>query len=291
MGIMTFLSSFRVGQQTVYPEELCERLKSFALLENVGDAALRNLLAEANWFALPGGTLLERDGENNAALFLVVTGSLGVFTATQQGQRQFVAHIPAGETVGEMSLIAGSSNHSAQLVALRDTELLRISPEGFETLIARHPRVMMNLMQMLVKRLKDANRGRSSQLRPKTFAIVPLQDGLSEVPVAQRLTNALAAMGCRAAVVDVNASDQTAEWFNSFEQAHDIVFYRGDGPDTPWTQICLRQADRIFLLARANQPLPLVPLGLPAFKERAAGLPELLLLHPDGASTVLPDHF
>src|SRR5438874_9742820 len=113
-----------------------------------------------------------------------------------------VAHIPAGETVGEMSLIAGSSHHSAQLVALRDTELLRISPDGFEALIARHPRVMMNLMQMLVKRLKDANRGRFNKARPKTFAIVPLQDGLSEVPIAQRLTSALAALGYRAAVLE-----------------------------------------------------------------------------------------
>jgi len=288
---MAFLSSFRIGQQTVYPEELHERLKSFALLDNVGDAALRNLLAEANWFALPGGTLLERDGENNAALFLVVTGSLGVFVSDEQGQRHMVALIPAGETVGEMSLIAGSSNHSAQLVALRDTELLRISPDGFEALIARHPRVMMNLMQMLVKRLKDANRGRSPKSQPKTFAIVPLHEGLSEVPIAQRLTNALAAMGRRAAVLDASASDQTAEWFNSFEQAHDVVFYRGDAPDSPWTHLCLRQADRIFLLARANHPLPLAPLDLPAFKERASGPPELLLLHPDGASAVLPEHF
>ncbi|HWM61771.1 MAG TPA: cyclic nucleotide-binding and patatin-like phospholipase domain-containing protein, partial [Rhizomicrobium sp.] len=288
---MAFLSSFRIGQQTVYPEELHERLKSFALLENVGDAALRNLLAEANWFALPGGTLLDRDGENNAALFLVITGSLGVFVSDEQGQRQLVAHIPAGETVGEMSLIAGSSHHSAQLVALRDTELLRISPDGFEALIARHPRVMMNLMQMLVKRLKEANRGRFNKARPKTFAIVPLQEGLSEVPIAQRLASALAGMGIRAAVLDSNAGDQTAEWFNSFEQAHDVVFYRGDAPDSPWTHLCLRQADRIFLLARANQPLPLAPLDLPAFKERASGLPELLLLHPDGASAVLPEHF
>jgi NTE family protein len=288
---MAFLSSFRIGQQTVYPESLYERLKSFALLENVGDAALRNLLAEANWFALPGGTLLERDGENNAALFLVVTGSLGVFASDEQGQRRMVAHVPAGETVGEMSLIAGSSNHSAQLVALRDTELLRISPDGFEALVARHPRVMMNLMQMLVKRLKDANRGRTPKSQPKTFAIVPLQEGLSDVPVAQRLTMALASMGCRAAVLDAGAGDQTAEWFNGFEQAHDVVFYRGDAPDSPWTQLCLRQADRIFLLARANQPLPLAPLDLPAFKERASGPPELLLLHPDGASAVLPEHF
>src|ERR1051326_8628851 len=88
---MAFLSSFRIGQQTVYPEELHERLKGFALLENVGDAALRNLLAEANWFALPGGMLLDRDGENNAALFLVVTGSLGVFVSDEQGQRHMVA--------------------------------------------------------------------------------------------------------------------------------------------------------------------------------------------------------
>ena len=59
----------------------------------------------------------------------------------------------------------------------------------------------------------------------------------------------------------------------------------------PGPILCLRQADRIFLLARANQPLPLAPLDLPAFKERASALPELLLLHPDGASAVLPEHF
>src|ERR1700742_942373 len=287
---MAFLSSFRIGQQTIYPEELHERLRSFALLENVGDAALRNLLSEDQWFALPGGTLLERDGDNNAALFLVVTGSLGVFVENEQGERQMVAHVPAGETVGEMSLIAGSNSHSAQLVALRDPELLRISPDGFEALIARHPRVMMNLMQMLVRRLKDATRG-SDKARPRTFAIVPLQEGLGEVPIAHRLARALADIGIRAAVLDAQAAEQTAEWFNSFEAAHDIVFYRGDAPDSPWTHLCLRQADRIFLLARANQPLPLAPLDMPAFKERASGLPELLLLHPDGASAVLPEHF
>ena len=29
------------------------------------------------------------------------------------------------------------------------------------------------------------------------------------------------------------AAEQDAEWFNSFEQAHDVVFYRGDAPDSP----------------------------------------------------------
>ncbi|HWY62355.1 MAG TPA: patatin-like phospholipase family protein [Rhizomicrobium sp.] len=288
---MTFLSSFRIGQQALYPEELRERLESFALLENVGDAALRHLLSEANWFGLPGGTLLERDGENDAALFLVVTGCLGIFVPDSRGQRRMVALAPAGETVGEMSLIMRSKEHSAQLVALRDTELLRISPEAFDQLVARHPRVMMNLMQQMSKRLRNMTRGGGDSPRPRTFAIVPLQPGLESAPVAHRLAAALIDMGSRAAVLDVAAAEQSAEWFNTFEAAHDVVFYRGDLPDSSWTHQCLRQADRIFLLARADQPLPQSPLGLPAFKERASGLPELLLLHPAGNRAGLPEHF
>ncbi len=289
---MPFLSSFRIGQQTLYPEELRERLQGFALLENVGDGALKNLLAEANWFGLPGGMLLDRDGENDAALFLVITGSLGVFVSDPQGQRRLVAHVPAGETVGEMSLIARDHQHSAQLVALRDTELLRISPDGFEALISRHPKVMMNLMQVLVKRLAATTRSAGDGARPKTFAIVPLQDNLGEAePIVHRIANALSEMGSRAAVLDQRACDQSAEWFNAFEAAHDVVFYNGDAPDSAWTHQCLRQADRIFLLARADRPLPLRPLDLPAFKERASGLPELLLLHPPGVRAGLPEHF
>ena len=288
---MSFLSSFRIGAQTVYPEELRERLGHFQLLEDVGDAALKSLLSEANWFGLPGGMLLDRDGENHSALFLVVTGCLGVFVPDEHDKRRLVAHVPAGETVGEMSLISGASQHSAQLIALRDTELLRISPRGFETLIGRHPKVMMNLMRVLVKRLHDTTRSSSDGARPKTFAIVPLQDGLGEAPIAHRLAAALTEMGSRAAVLDAGASEQSAEWFNTFEAAHDVVFYRGDSPDSSWTHLCLRQADRIFLLARADQPLPLRPLDMPAFKERASGLPQLLLLHPGGVHHGLPEHF
>lgn len=287
---MAFLSSFRAGRETFYPEELRDRLRSFPLLADVGDAALAKLLSEANWFGLPGGTLLKRDGENARALFLVVTGSLGVFVQDDNGERRLVAHIPAGETVGEMSLISGEPP-SAQLVALRDTELLRVQPDAFDALIARHPRVMLNLMRILVKRLHDTTRHATDRAQPKTFAIIPLQDGLEGEPIARRLTAALVEMGSKAAVLDVSSADQSAEWFNTFEAAHDVVFYRGDAPDSAWTHLCLRQADRVFLLASSDKPLPLRPLDMPAFKERATGLPELLLFHPHGRSETLPEHF
>jgi NTE family protein len=288
---MAFISSFKVGRETVYPDSLRVRLHGFPLLADVGEAALRRLLSEANWFGLPGGMLLKRDGENDRALFLVVTGSLGVFVDDEKGGKRLVAHIPAGETVGEMSLISGEDAHSAQLVALRDTELLRISPDGFESLIQRYPRVMMNLMRVLVKRLQETTQRPADVGRPKTFAMIPLQEGLGDEPIARRIASVLVQMGSKAAVLDANSAEQSAEWFNAFEAAHDVVFYRGDAPDSAWTQLCLRQADRILLLAESDKPLPLRPLDLPAFKERATGLPQLLLLHRSGRADELPEHF
>lgn len=289
---MAFLSSFKVGREAVYPESLKERLRDFRVLADVSDGALKHLLSESNWFGLPGGMLLNRDGENDRALFLVVAGSLGVFAQDEHGRRRLVAHVPAGETVGEMSLLSGEA-HSAQLVALRDTELLRISKDSFMELVEKHPRVMMNLMRMLVHRLQDTtySSGAGERGRPRTFALIPIQDGLADSPIAHRIAGVLQDMGSRAAVLDVSAADQSAEWFSSFEAAHDVVFYRGDAPDSAWTNLCLRQADRILLLARSDQPLPLRPLDMPAFKERASGLPELLLLHPSGQHQGLPEHF
>src|ERR1700746_3125886 len=126
---------------------------------------------------------------------------------------------------------------------MRDSELLRVPPEAFEALIARHPSVMLNLMRILVRRWEDPPRSADDTGRPKTFAIVPLQPGLDQSPIAHRLAAALVNMGARAAVLDTSVADQTGEWFANFEAAHDIVFYRGDAPDSPWTHQCLRQAD------------------------------------------------
>lgn len=290
MLAMAILTSLRTARDGGYPDELREHLRRFGLLDAVNEAGVGRLLSEASWFGLPGGATLARDGENDRALFLVITGCLGVFVEGDDGARRLVAHIPAGETVGEMSLISGEP-HSATLVALRDTELLRVDAKSFDALIARHPRVMLNLMRILVRRLRDTTQQSREKTRPKSFAIVPLQDGLEQEAIAARLAGALGEMGSNALVLDATAASKSADELNALEAKHDIVFYRGDTPDGAWTHLCLRQADRVLLLARADRPLPLRPLDVPAAKTRVGGLPELLLLHPNGGTRGLPEHF
>src|SRR5262249_20994390 len=150
--------------------------QTFALLDDIGEAALRRLLAESDWFSLPGGKELVREGDNDRAVFLVITGALGVFGETETNSRKLIAHVPAGEIVGEMSLLTGEP-HSAALVALRDTELLRVSPEAFAALLGRHPRVMLNLLKIVVRRLRQTTRNIDQKTQPKTFAVIPLQEG------------------------------------------------------------------------------------------------------------------
>jgi len=285
---MTLLSSLRSEAENAFPQRLFERLAGFPLLAGIGEASLRRLVRECSWFGLPGGMRLKRDGDNDAALFLVVTGCLGVVVEDERMGRRVVAHIPAGETVGEMSLLTGDE-HSAELVALRDTELLRVSQRGYEALVVRHPRVMLNMMRVMARRLRDTTRAGRDRTRPKTFAIVPVQGGLGHEPIAQRLVAALVEMGAKAAVLDSSAAGQSGEWFNNFEAAHDLVFYRGDAPDTAWSLHCVRQADRVFLLARSDCPLAERPLKSP--KEKVCGQPGLILLHPADRVSDLPQHF
>ena len=64
---------------------------------------------------------------------------------------------------------------------MRDTELLRLGPKAFDMLLTRYPRVMLNLLKIVVPRLRETTRGAQQRARPKTFAMVPLQRGLTEV--------------------------------------------------------------------------------------------------------------
>lgn len=280
---MSLLMPFRPSQDSAFPEFLRARLKTFAILEDIGDNAIARILAEADWFGLPGGTQLMRQGETDHAVYLVVTGSLGVFVDAEDVPRRLVATIPAGETVGEMSLLTGEA-HSATVVALRDTELLRIGPKSFDMLLTRYPRVMFNLLKIVVRRLRQTTRGNRQKSRPKTFAIIPLQEGLHDVPVVRDIATTLANMGAKAAVLDVSAAEEATDWFNRFEAEHDVVFYQGDRPDSAWTHFCLRQADRVLLIARADENLPLYPYARRYFKRELMAPPELLLVHPEGGS-------
>ena len=241
----------QLDESSVKSSGLFDRIRNFALFEECDDSCLERLVAEATWFGLPGGMELDRDGENDEAIFLVVSGRLAVNVADDKGVDRIVAHVPAGETAGEMSMIAGDS-HSARLTAMRDTELLRISKPAFLRITAREPRVMTTLTRLIIRRLRATTARAAQLMRPKTFALIPLEAGANAMGFGASLAEALSAMGLKVAVFDWSHREQPAETQYNAENGHDLVIYIGDEAGSVWSQHCIRQADRVLLLTRAD---------------------------------------
>lgn len=108
---------------------------------------------ELHTFA-PGATLLAR-GDEDRALLVIVTGTA---EAVVPGSRRSVSvPVPAGSVVGEVAFLDGRPR-SAEVRALGDVTVLRLSWAAFERLADREPalghRVLLDLGVLLAHRLR-----------------------------------------------------------------------------------------------------------------------------------------
>ena len=235
-------------------------LAASPLFRELEPDARRELSLEIVPVRLGGGETLMREGDAGDAMYVVVSGRLSVVVATAAGGEQSIAEVGRGETVGEMALLTGAPR-SATVRGLRDTVLLRLSKSSFDALIERHPRATMALARVIVKRLERSIHMRAATpTAPATFAIAPAGLDAPLVATARMVAEQLAAYGSvlhlsserLRAHGDVPADENDlAAWLDAQERAHRFVVYECDDAPTSWTHRCLRQADRIVLVARA----------------------------------------
>jgi NTE family protein len=136
-----------------------------------------------------------------------------------------------------------------------------------------------------VRRLRKPPRLAPSTEAPRTVAIFPLDRDLAALGFARELEKAFKEVGLDACAIDRSSASRPIEWFNALEEAHDIVLYEADFEASQWSGHCLRQADRLVLLADATRPLTLIPPALEAVmvNERRAQI-ELVLYRKSAVS-------
>lgn len=212
------------------------------LPQSVVDAAV----TELEWRSLPGGHLLFEAGTPADAVYFVVSGCLGVYGPGGE----LVGRVAAGETVGEMGLIV-SSPRRATVRALRDSELALLSAATFERVLLGHPEAILRLARLTVQRIDDRGSEQRRVMTPRTLAVVPLEAGVDVAGETESLVNALSRFGRADLVSRERAGRHSPQWFHERESRNDFVVYAAEAGDTPWTRLCLRQADVVLLAARA----------------------------------------
>jgi NTE family protein len=99
---------------------------------------------------------------------------------------------------------------------------------------------------------------------------------------ATEFVKALARFGRAELVWSVRGATHTSHWFHRIESANDFVVYVADPTLTPWSALCVRQADSLVLLAGADaEPAGWAALPGLGTSNMSAQRAELVLLHDE----------
>lgn len=212
----------------------------------------------------------------------MASGCLGVFRHQDEvdaSEPLLIAEVPPGNLVGEMSLLS-HGKRTRSVAALRDSEVWRLAQSSFNALTKHHPEVLPALMRSVVARNAVDTGKRRRQ--PRTFAILPAGPNVPSARFAVMLADALGRIGNRVQMLGPDSVDEEPEWFARCEMESSFVLYRADATQTPWTELCLRQADCLIAVRSADHD---GPTSLPFDVETAQSgavfhrRRELVLLH------------
>jgi NTE family protein len=265
-------------------------LASIKFLEDVPRRALKAAGKEARWFSVPAGTALFNAGEESNSIYFVLTGSFGAFKAMRDGRSEFLGHIRAGEPVGEMAMFQGGIDidgdgtpnnvaHTSSVYALRDSEVLEISRTGFARLTDAEPEILNAIIRLILSRLQEGNK-RNRRTAPKVFALVATSPTIDLNLRAKSLAKSLTALGVTSRIVEEDeGDDKPSSYFDALERENDVVLLVSTMGDNSWYRQAMRQADRIWVVARADArpSYPLFPED--SSPAQSLKLVDVLLLH------------
>jgi NTE family protein len=232
----------------------------------------------AVWFSLPGGQRLYTVGDPADHLYFLRAGRLGAFRREEGQQTQFLGVIRPGEPAGEMALIAGAP-HSADVIALRDSEIVSVPRDVFFEACEADASVMTELARLMILRSRQAVR-RGNMGEPSVFGFMPLGQPGPIRPLAERFAREIAALDYSVTCIGPEAAGAPTEWFSEVERTHDFVLYVAEGGNEGWRHAVSRQVDRLFRVGRGDEaPPPPLVAGTDA-PLQAQQLVDLILLQP-----------
>ena len=219
-----------------------------SVLARLSSTTRARLLNSADVVPVEAGQWVFRAGDPTDAMYVVRSGRLEVV-----GDGGVIREMGDGDAVGELGLLTGAPR-SAGVRARRDSMLWRVTPEQFDAVLHQDNKALRALAVSLAEQLQANQSGADQQTRlPRVVSVVGLGDDAPVLQAAQLLHDELAR------TLDVRLSDgMSAEELHRIEPLHDRVVLVATDPSDPWHGFCVRQADRVVVVASsATQPRPL----------------------------------
>jgi predicted acylesterase/phospholipase RssA/CRP-like cAMP-binding protein len=235
-------------------------------------SALVELQSELELVQLPGGEILFRTGDAADSMYVVLSGRLRVSIDGADGNSEVLRELSRGDSVGELALLTGEAR-SATIRAIRDSELAMLSSDAFERAIRSDPSLIRQIAVQLAARQREASDGASARGNVRTIAVLPADENATVKQFVALLAAALTRMGPTLSAnretirteYGLDFSESSADLpdetrltarLDALETSHRTVLYQADVALTGWTKRCVRQADLILVVDRADTANP-----------------------------------
>jgi CRP/FNR family cyclic AMP-dependent transcriptional regulator len=105
------------------------------------------------------GTALFHEGQQADRVMVVLSGTVKLSSVSEEGKEVLLALRGPGDLLGELGALDGRPR-SASAIAVEDLEALVVPVADFKAFLEKHPRAALVIVEMLARRLRDADRKR-----------------------------------------------------------------------------------------------------------------------------------
>ncbi|KTC78877.1 cyclic nucleotide-binding and patatin-like phospholipase domain-containing protein [Legionella cherrii] len=246
--------------------EIYEFIKQHEPFSLMSQACLLKLSRVLEIESQTGDSLLIRKGENMNDLYILIKGRLYYQVTDTEGNVTYQGELHEGAIIGEMALLSDLPR-SANVYALRDSIILKLSKSNFLKLCKSYPELLNKITQFTIKRLTNSLQGiQPADSRNKSIALIPikpiydlefqLQEMIFRFSYGEKILLLTSSyLKNKKNFLDENGtmSSKGILWIDQLEKEYSFIFYLADETITNWTKFCIRQADSIAFLALAEE--------------------------------------
>jgi CRP/FNR family cyclic AMP-dependent transcriptional regulator len=138
---------------SVVPLDRRRLLAGVGIFSSLDERSLDALVRVTSTRRLGAGEVLFRKGDPGRQLYGVLSGRLKASAAGADGKELVFSVCDPGEVIGEIALL-DSNPRSATIVALEPSELLVLDRRDLLPFLERHPKVAIELAELLAARLR-----------------------------------------------------------------------------------------------------------------------------------------
>ena len=154
------------------------------------ETMLKFIEDRVEWVRLHAGETLFSAGDKGEELYFVLGGRLRALSS----DGRILSEMTRGESIGEIALLTGDPR-TATVIAVRDSDLVRVSRVAFDEIVDKYPKVMQTIARIVIGRLREREALGASAKFGKCIAVLSAGEHDANMHFTERLVAALSRIG------------------------------------------------------------------------------------------------